>query len=202
MTGTASRSERRPALTRQPAGASTPAGLQLIAGRLLIASGIVAAVGVAFLVAMFGSFAVGARGSALPFGRINDVLVLIAYALAAPGVLAVHSVLRPETGRWGGLLALIGLAAIAAIVVLQAMLVAETLTFEQQIGPVSLALLVLGGWLVAVSWIGRASGRMPVGVGLGLLAALYVGYPIWAVRLGRHLVTRVNRSGQYRVDAD
>jgi hypothetical protein len=177
MTGTASRSERRPALTRQPAGASTPAGLQLIAGRLLIASGIVAAVGVAFLVAMFGSFAVGGRGSALPFGRINDVLVLIAYALAAPGVLAVHSVLRPETGRWGGLLALIGLAAIAAIVVLQAM-------------------------LVAVSWIGRASGRMPVGVGLGLLAALYVGYPIWAVRLGRHLVTRVNRSGQYRVDAD
>ncbi len=202
MTGATSRSEQRPALTGRALGDSTPAGFQRVAGRLLIVSGVVAAAGVAFLVAMFVSFAVGARDSGLPFGRINDVLVLISYALAFPGVLAVRSVLRPQSGRWGDLLALIGLAAIAAIVVLQAMLVAETLTFEQQIGPVSLALLVFGGWLVVVSWIGRASGRLPLGVGLGLLAALYLGYPIWALRLGRHLVTRANVRGQNRADAD
>ena len=202
MTGATSRSEQRPAVTRPVAGDSEAARLLLVAGRMLIVSGIVAAVGVAFLVAMFVSFAVGARATGLPFGRINDVLVLISYALAAPGVLAVRSVLRPQTGRWGDVMALVGLAAIAAVVVLQAMLVAETLTFEQQIGPVSLALLVLGGWFVVVSWIGHRSGRLPFGVGLGLLAGLYVGYPMWAVRLGRHLVTGANVSGQNRAVAD
>ena len=202
MTGATSRSEQRSKVTRRATGAASAAGLQLVAGRLLIVSGVVAAAGVAFLVAMFVSFAVGARDSGLPFGRINDVLVLISYALAAPGVLAVRAVLQPQTGRWGDVLAVVGLAAIAAIVVLQALLVAETLTFEQQIGPVSLALLVFGGWLVVVSWIGRVSGQWPVGVGLGLLAALYVGYPIWAVRLGRQLLTVANGSVQNRADAD
>ena len=202
MTGTTSRSEQRSKVTRRATGAASAAGLQLVAGRLLIVSGIVAAAGVVFLVAMFVSFGVGARDAGLPFGRINDVLVLISYALAAPGVLAARAVLQPQTGRWGDVLAVVGLAAIAAIVVLQALLVAETLTFEQQIGPVSLALLVFGGWLVVVSWIGRAGGHWPVGVGLGLLAALYVGYPIWAVRLGRQLLTVANGSVQNRADAD
>jgi hypothetical protein len=180
---------------------SDPGGFRRFAGRTLIVSGILAAVGVAFLVAMFASFAVGAREAALAFGRVNDVLILVAYLLAAPAVIAVRAILRPQVARAGDVLALVGIAAIAAIVVLQLLLVAGTLTFEEQVGPVSIALLVLGAWFVVAGWLGSASGLLPGGARMGLLAALYVGYPVWALWLGRRLVAGAAEEVQDLADA-
>lgn len=196
MTGAVSRPDSRRDATR-----SDPGRFRAFAGRTLIVSGVLAAVGVAFLAAMFASFAVGAREPALAFGRVNDVLILIAYLLAAPAVMAVRALLRPGAGRAGDTLALVGIVAIAAIVVLQLLLVFGTLTFEEQVGPVSIALLVLGAWFVVVGWIGSASGVLPRGAWMGLLAALYVGYPIWALWLGRRLVTEAREEVQNRADA-
>lgn len=168
-------------------GAAVPTSLGRVAGRASFVSGVLAAVGVVFLLAMFVSFGVGATSPALVFGRVNDTLVLVSYLLAAPGVLAVRELLRPSAPILGGLLAILGLAAISAIVVLQALLVFDVLTFEEQVGPVSIALLVLGGWFVASGYLGRSSGVLPRGVRMGLIAATYVGYPIYAIWLGRHL---------------
>ena len=186
-----------------PVGSAPGAGrsVQRLAGQLTIASGVVAAVGVAFLVAMFASFAVGAASIALVFGRINDVLVLVGYLLAAPSALALWAMLRPRAGLPGDLAALVGLAAIAAIVVLQLLLVAGALTFEEQVGPVSLALLVLGAWFVVVGRIASTSGLLPRGAWLGLLAATYVGYPVWAFRIGRILVAGAGGVAENHPDA-
>ena len=79
----------------------------------------------------------------------------------------------------------IAVVAIAVIVVLQWQLVTGVLTFEQQIGPVSVAFLALGVWFVLSAYLG--AGRLPYGIGIGVLAALYVGYPVLAFRLGRSL---------------
>lgn len=157
-----------------------------VAGQASLASAAVAGVAVAFLLAMFAAFGVGATAAGETLGRINDVLILVAYALAVPGVLASAAILG--SGRPGpvAIAAFVALAAIGAIVVLQWQLVTGSLTFEEQIGPVSVAFLALGGWFVISGYLG--AGILPYGIGIGVLAALYVGYPVLAYRLGRSLV--------------
>ncbi len=170
-----------------------------LAGLVSLVSAMVSAVALGFLIAMFVAFGVGAASVGRAFGAINDGLILVAYLLAAPGVVATMAVLharRPGLTMAAGLFAL---AAIAAITVLQWQLVVGGLTFEQQIGPVSVAFLVLGGWFVLSGYIG--AGLLPYGVGTGVLAALYIGYPILAFRLGRVLwgadpATELHRPGE------
>ena len=187
------------------AGTSGLAGPWLrMAGRAALASGLIAAVGIAFLTAMFVSFAVGATSHGQLFGRINDVLVLISYLLTAPSVIAFYVLLRPRSAVLSGIVALVGIGAIAAIVVLQSLLIAGLLTFEEQGGPVSVALLVLGGWFVVTGRMATSSGLVPHGVRMGLIAATYVGYPFWAIWIGRRFLGRPAsvRSGPLVVAAE
>jgi hypothetical protein len=153
----------------------------------LRASGIIGAVGLGFLIAMYTSFAAGARSAGMAFGWINDVTAVVTLPLALPGMLALHARLRPTAGRAGDVLLVVGVGSSGAIVVLQLLLVAGTLTFERQVGPVMVAYLGLGTWFVTTSWLGRRSGVLDFGAGTGVLAALYVGYPVWAFRLARQL---------------
>jgi hypothetical protein len=137
---------------------------------------------------MYVAFGLGATSAGQTFGGINDALILLAYILAAPGVLAAAGMLRSRQPRLAVLGALVAVGAIAAITVLQWQLVTGALTFEQQIGPVSIAFLALGAWFVLSAYLG--AGLLPYGVGIGVLAALYVGYPLLAFRLGRSLLRR------------
>ena len=70
-----------------------------VAGLASVASAAIAAVAVILLMLMFGAFGLGATSAGLAFGAINDVLTLVAYLLAAPGVLATAALgptpLRP-----------------------------------------------------------------------------------------------------------
>lgn len=166
------------------------------AGLTTIASGLIAAVGIVFLAAMFTAFAVGSTSVGQAFGRVNDVLILVAYLLAAPSVLAVRSIVRPRAPVAADLAALLGIASIAAIVILQAMLVTEVLTFEEQVGPVSIALLSLGAWFVIAGRMVTSAGFAPNGVRMGLLAAVYVGYPVWAIWIGRRFLEARPQAGR------
>jgi hypothetical protein len=170
-----------------PGSASRQAGSSRVTMRLAgvasLASSGIAAVAVILLVAMYGAFAIGSTSIGLALGGLNDRLTLVAYALAVPGVLATVMVLsaRPLIVAFGAL----AIVAIAAIAVLQWQLIIGALSFEEQIGPVSVAFLVLGSWFVLTGYFG--TGVLPYGVRLGVLAALYVGYPLLALRLGRSL---------------
>jgi len=170
---------------RGESGAGGP--VRRIAARTTVASGVIGAIGIGFLVAMFVSFAVATNGPALVLGRVNDVCVLVSYLLCAPSVIAVWARLRRGAPAINALLALLGLGAIVAIVVLQALLVIDAVTFEEQVVPVSIALLTLGVWFVLAGHLGSSSGALPGGTRMGLLAATYIGYPIWAFWLGRRL---------------
>lgn len=102
--------------------------------------------------------------------------------------------LRSHASALAGLATVIGIGALAAIVVLQRLLITEVLSFEEQVGPVSIALLVIGAWFVVTGYVGGRSGLLSGGGRMGLLAATYVGYPIWAFWFGRHLL-RSSRLG-------
>jgi hypothetical protein len=167
--------------------AAEPVPAQGPVGRITIVSGVLAAIGVAFLTAMYASFAVGATPLALAFGRINDVLVMLAYLLAIPVAIAVCRLLRPRAPLMSMVAAVTGIGALGVIVVLQFLLVVGALTFEEEVGPVSIALLILGVWFVLIGYLGRTSGVLPNGVRWGILGATYVGYPIWAFWMSRRL---------------
>jgi len=161
-----------------------------LAGRAAMASGVLAAIGIAFLILMFASFSLGSTSAGQAFGRINDVLVLLSYLLAGPAVVAFHLILRRRKPVLSTILFVVGLGAILAIAVLQASLVVGALTFEEQIGPVSVALLALGAWFVLSGHLATSIGAVPRGVRMGLLAASYVGYPVWAIWIGRIFLDR------------
>lgn len=160
-----------------------------------LASAVAGAIGVVFIVLMYGAFAAGAQASGLTFGWINDVAVLIQYALAVPGVLAIGAALRAGSPRLARLGTPLALAGIAVIVGFQALLVTGVLTFAQEIVPASAGFLAVGAWMVVAALVGRRAGVGPVGPGTAVLAALYVGYPLWAFRVGRWMRTMAVPTG-------
>jgi hypothetical protein len=159
------------------------------------ASGAVSAVGLVFLIALYASFGVGAVSQGLVFGWINDVSAIVNSVLMVPIAVALHIVLRPHAPILSGLAMAIGIVAIAAITVLQSLLVLGALTFAQEIGPVLIAFLVLVVWLVLTGYLGGSSGVLPHGLRMGIIAATYLGYPIWAYWLGRHLQRLAREAG-------
>ena len=170
-----------------PLRAQTTTVLRL-GGRAVYANGVVSAVGLVFLIAMFASFAAGATSPGLVLGWINDVSAVLAALLMLPLVVALHVLLRPHAPIMSGLALVIGFGANLAILLLQSLLVVGALTFQEEIGPVLIAFLVLVVWLVLTGYLGSSTGALPHGLRMGLLAVTYFGYPMWAFWLGRQLV--------------
>ena len=161
-----------------------------LAGLAAIASGLAGVPMVATLLAMYVGFALGpeARPTALRLGAINDALAIVVYGLALPVVPAMHVLLRDTGSARSLLLAAVGAAGIVVTMILQWLLVTGAMSFEQQIVPVSIALLTVGAWMVATGVLARRTGLLPRGIRDGLLGAVYVGYPVWALGIGRRLL--------------
>ncbi len=140
------------------------------------ASGAIAAVGLVFFVALYAAFAAHWEVARL-FGWLNDVLVIVRYFIALPIALALHTPLGPRNLLLSQVAMVIGIGGMLAVVVLQLLLVVGALTFQQQVVPVSIALLVVGAWLVITGYPGRST--LPHSLRMSLLAAPYFGYPIW-----------------------
>jgi hypothetical protein len=146
------------------------------------ASAWIAAVGVICFVARF----LPLKG-VIPFGWLNDVSSLLQYLLAIPVALALHGILRPRHPGLAGAATVIGISGMLAVAVLQFLLLAQVLTFDQQGGPVSIAILVVGVWLVATGYLLRSAAAFRRSLLFSLLAVPYFGYPVWAFWLSRRL---------------
>lgn len=156
------------------------------------------------------------------FGKINDAFSVVQVILMLPVAVALYLLARPQTG-WLALLALIvGCAGMIVVAVLQALLVAGQVRFEQTIAQVLAAGAVIGLWLVGANALALAAGALSWGLaafgiaaGVGyVLAALgfrrgrqqdplfyagslfmVVGYSVWAVWLGMLLITGTLATG-------
>ena len=158
-------------------------GLVRVAGWFAYVSGVVSVFGIIFLVAFFG----GAGGQ---FGTLNDIAVIIQYVLMLPIAVAFWRYLQPDNEGLSLIAFLIGLVGMLTVIVLQSLLVANLIPFEFYIVIVSTGFLVATVWFVITGIVGRAAGKLPNGLALDILAGLYIGYPIWAFRLGRRLLSR------------
>ena len=166
------------------------------AGALALAGGVVGVAMVATLVAMYLGFALGpsARDTALRIGSINDALAIVTYGLVLPVIPTMYALVRETGGVRSLLLTVVGAVGIFVTMVLQWLLVTGALTFDQQIGMVTLSLLAVGVWMVGTGFLARRAGILPHGLRNGLLGAFYFGFPIWAIDTGRAL----QRVGQKR----
>ncbi len=159
------------------------------AGRIAIVIGIISAVGVVFLIVFYVLyFATPLRDLAALFGWLNDVLVGIQYLLTIPLVLSLRRILWQGAPTLIEVATFVGIASMLVVVVLQTALVLGVLTFQQQVVWVSLAIVGVGFWLVTTALVARGTGRFPKSLRMSLLAVPYLGYPIWALWLGRRLL--------------
>lgn len=174
--------------TEAPFAVASDARIHM-AGALAILTGMIAAIGVVLLVAIFLLFALKSTDLGLRAGWLNDICVAIQYALTIPLALVLHRILLPHNARWMLLATLLGIAGMVAIVLLQLALVFDLLAFERQVGWVTLAMFgAVGPWLVITGLAARSTGKMPHSVAMSLLAVPYLGFPAWAIWLGRRLL--------------
>ncbi len=160
-----------------------------IVGWLAYSSGVVAAVGVVFIVGMYVLFFAGMMTTGERFGSINDAAVLIQYLLALPTPFTLHKLVQGRSPVLSRAAMMIGIVGMIAIIVLQYLFIAGVLTFEQQVGAVSVALLAVAVWLVVTGYLGRFTGKLPGSLLMSIIGASYVGFPIWAFWLGRRLLS-------------
>jgi len=167
----------------------TPDTLIHTAGRFAMASGIIASIGVVFLIAMFVFFATPLKSLGATFGMVNDICIAIQYLLAIPIALALRQILLPYTPTLIRVATVEGIVMMLVVIGLQLALIFGLLPFEKQVVWATLAMLVgIGAWLVITGLVARSSGRFPNSLLMSSLAVPYVGFPLWAFWLARHLL--------------
>lgn len=92
-------------------------------------------------------------------GHLNDLLGTVQFAALLPVAVALGRRL-PASGAVR-VATVVGALAMAAFVVLSVLLVAGVLTFDQQIGPVVIAIVAIYGWLLTVSIVGHRTRTLP-----------------------------------------
>lgn len=143
------------------------------------ASGIVSIFGIALLIAFF------TLGD--PFGRANDVAVILQYSLMMPIAFALNQILRSHNPDLSLAALLIGIPGMLAVIVLQILLVTEMIPFAVQIVLVVIAFLVVLVWFIITGYLARSTDILPSSMLLHVLAGLYIGYPVWAFMVASRL---------------
>ena len=159
-----------------------------LAGWCAYLSGAISVFGILFLALFFG----GAGGI---FGPLNDLAVVLHYVLLVPLALIAQRLAVPNDQPLKRWMIAYGMAGKLAIILLQILLLTGLMPFSQQIGLVSTAFLAVTVWFVAAPALMTREAFFPKNIVLNLLAGLYIGYPIWAFKVGRSLLAADAESG-------
>lgn len=160
-----------------------------IAGVISIAIGIISAIGVVLLIIMYILFATPQKELGFRVGMLNDICVALQYLLTIPVALALYPILKTYNPPLLNVATVTGIVAMLLVTGLQLLLIFKVLTFEQQVIWVSLAMVVgVGFWLIVSGLAARFTGKLDGSVLMSSLAVPYVGYPVWAIWLGLHLL--------------
>lgn len=153
--------------------------MEKVAQRGAIGSAVVGLIGILFLLAFYATFI-----NAL--GTVNDLCIAAQYMLMLPLPVTLHR-LSGANSPVSAAAAVVGTAAMLAVIVLDYVFLAGWLTFEQQVVPISIAMLIGGIWLVIASLQFRVTTSLGRELAVSIPAALYLGYPLWAFLLWRRL---------------
>lgn len=157
-----------------------PDGLRQLAAYSAYASAIAAVIGLVFLVLFFtlGGF----------WGPLNDIFVILTYVFTLPVVFALHRMLRAEHPRLSAAAVAVALVGMLGVIVLQGLLVARVMPFSVQIRLVIPFFFTNLAYFLMLARMGRSVDAVPDGPILAVLAGLWVGHPVWGIRVGRALL--------------
>jgi hypothetical protein len=149
--------------------------------------------GVAGLVAgllLIGFFTLANPYDATPggptwLGSANDVVGIVQFVAFAPVVWALRR--RLPATRWVRAVTVVAMAAAIAFAVLTVLLVANVLTFEQQVGPLIVTIVVIYVWLLTADLMAHRFRTLPRAVTLSGVM-LGVGFLVGMVLVGASLV--------------
>jgi len=122
-------------------------------------SGIVGFLAGAFLLGFFALDSYGVRLAGVSLGHLNDILGAVQFAALAPVAWALGR--RLPASRTVRVATVGAVAASVAFVVLSVLLIAGTLTFSQQVGPVIVTIIAIYGWLLVVNLVGHRTRALP-----------------------------------------
>jgi hypothetical protein len=118
--------------------------------------------------------------------RLNDRAVIVQYLLALPITVALHHLVRAQAPLTSTLALLSGIVGLLGIAVVQVFWLSEAFGVTTYYLLLTVAFLLVGAWLVVTGqYLGRSIGPARHSLLMSILAATYVGYPIWAIWLGR-----------------
>ena len=133
-----------------------------------------------------------------PFRTMND-LALVVFAVALlPVAFVLYQVHRPGSPKLALLATLLGLTGMVTLVGFSLLLINRAIQFDQFSGVFLIANGLIGVWLVLTGLLARADPNVPrrlssltiaAGVGQLLYVPAIIVVPVWAVGLGRYLVS-------------
>jgi hypothetical protein len=138
---------------------------------------------------MFVFFATPYKSLGAAFGMLNDICVALQYLLTIPVALALYRILLPYNPALIRFATVVGVFMMLIVTGLQLALIFGVLTFQQQVGWVTLAMIAgVGTWLLITGVVARSTGKFPNSILMSSLAVPYLGYPAWAFWIGRQLL--------------
>ena len=189
-------------------------------------SGIAAILGMISLSLFFG-VEMGRTSGVHIWGPISDISLLVQMLCLPVVALALAPLAQPAAPLLARASAAVGVAGMLAAALLQFLLISGVMPFEAEVGPLLIVTAGVGVWMIVVSSLCRAQGKLPsrlawLGIAVGaayvlqpvLMFALggatawmqniassyaamgaaafvflltYIGFPLWAIWLGRVL---------------
>ena len=133
-----------------------------------------------------------------PFGTYNDISVVIMSLTMLPLNVPLHQLYRSTTPRLSLLMIIIGIsimllmAVVGSLEVLQAYRLVRFDEPYRGLGPFGAGIIdfvAITVWLLMTGYLMVTRGRLPHGIVMSIIAATWIGYPIWAIWLGRRLLS-------------
>jgi len=130
------------------------------AGWAAYVSGIAAILGMVSLILFFALEAPQATGTHF-WGPVSDICPIVQMVSLLVVARAFYLMQRSSVPRLSLIAGAVGIAGMLGVALLQLLLIAKVIPFEQEVGPVVLATGVVGVWLILVNNLGRRQGSLP-----------------------------------------
>lgn len=140
------------------------------------------------LVPFIGFFAFNAQ--AWPIPKLNDSAVIGQYLLALPLTVALSPLVQARATIASLVAMLTGIVGICALAVVQFLWISGVMSVTSYYLTLGPAMFLIVAWLVLTgAALGHSTGTPRQSLFMSILAATYFAYPIWAIWLGRLLLS-------------
>lgn len=95
------------------------------------------------------------------WGPLSDIFPIIQMALLLPVAYGLYLVQRPGAPTMSLVATMIGALGMLGVILLQSLLLLMIVPFEQEVGPLLVAMGLVGVWLLGVNYLARQQGGLP-----------------------------------------